>query len=336
VPADQPIPVQETPVQEAPVQETIERVTRAMLSMQRAAWEQGVAAQALLELGEQEMAVLMAREAIVRRVPDGRVAILGSGTNVTDPAVNGEPLLYAARVTGDPGGEFGAAADGLLDYLLHIAPRTADGTLCHLTDSVQLWDDSIYMAPPFLALAGEPDEALRQIDGYRAALWDPAARLFAHIWDAGQGKWVDPGFWGVGNGWAAAGMARVIKALPVEMIEERQRLIGHAREVIDGCLAHQRPDGLFHNMVDQPGTFVETNLAQMLAYTIYRGTEAGWLEARYRAAADSMRRAAHAKVGADGLVQGVCGSPDFAHPGVATEGQAFFLLMEAAYRDLTA
>jgi hypothetical protein len=81
---------------------------------------------------------------------------------------------------------------------------------------------------------------------------------------------------------------------------------------------------------------VETNLAQMLAYTIYRGTQAGWLETGYRAAANRMRRAAHAKLDDDGLVQGVCGSPDFAHPGVATEGQAFFLLMEAAYRDSTA
>ena len=64
-----------------------------MLCMQRASWEQGVAAQALLELGEQEMVVLVAREAIVRRVPDGRVAMLGSSANVTDPAVNGSPCF---------------------------------------------------------------------------------------------------------------------------------------------------------------------------------------------------------------------------------------------------
>ncbi len=316
--------------------EIIDGVTRAMLCMQRASWEQGVAAQALLELGEQKMVVLLMREAIVRCAPDGRVALLGSATNVTDPAVNGEPLLYAARLTGGRQGEFQAAADGLLDYLLHIAPRTEDGTFCHLSDSIQLWDDSIYMVAPFLALAGQPDEALRQIEGYRAALWDPAARLFAHIWDAGERQWVDPGFWGVGNGWAAAGMTRVIKAMPAEMRAPRERLIGYAMEVIDGCLAHLRPDGLFHNMVDQPGTFVETNLSQMMAYSIYRGIQAGWLGTAYRSAADRMRHAAHGRLDEDGLVQGVCGSPDFAHPGVATEGQAFFLLMEAAYRDLTA
>jgi unsaturated rhamnogalacturonyl hydrolase len=34
--------------------------------------------------------------------------------------------------------------------------------------------------------------------------------------------------------------------------------------------------------------------------------------------------------------QGVCCAPNFNKPGTATEGQAFFLLMEVAYRDLYA
>jgi unsaturated rhamnogalacturonyl hydrolase len=111
-------------------------------------------------------------------------------------------------------------------------------------------------------------------------------------------------------------------------------LIGYVREVLDGCLAHQRSDGLFHDVVDQPSTFVETNLAQMLAYAIYRGVHGGWLDRSYLPFADRMRQAAHQKVDARGLVQGVCGSPNFDHPGYATEGQAFFLLMEAAHREL--
>ena len=47
-----------------------------------------------------------------------------------------------------------------------------------------------------------------------------------------------------------------------------------------------------------------------------------------------MRAAAHAKVDRFGLVQGVCGSPEFDHPGTATEGQVFFLLMEVAWSEL--
>ena len=79
---------------------------------------------------------------------------------------------------------------------------------------------------------------------------------------------------------------------------------------------------------------METNAAQMFAYTIYRGVQAGWLERGYLARADRMRAAARAKVDDFGLVQGVCGAPNFDRSGTATEGQAFYLLMEAAQRDL--
>jgi unsaturated rhamnogalacturonyl hydrolase len=226
------------------------------------------------------------------------------------------------------------ASTRMLDYLMNIAPRTKEGVLHHLTNLPQVWVDSIYMAPPFLAVAGQPEEAVRQIEGMRKLLWDPEHHLFSHIWDEAKQDFGRKAFWGVGNGWAAAGMARVIYSLPEQMEADRYRLAGYTREVIDGCLACQRVDGLFHNIIDDPTSFVDTNLAQMLAYTIYRGVATGWLERSYLEPADQMRDVVHAKVDEDGLVQGVCGSPDFDHPGWAAEGQAFFLLMEAAFHDV--
>ena len=47
-----------------------------------------------------------------------------------------------------------------------------------------------------------------------------------------------------------------------------------------------------------------------------------------------MRNAVHRKVDKYGYIQDVCGAPFFDNPGRATEGQAFFLLMEAAYNNL--
>ena len=310
----------------------VEKVKLAMLTIQRDAWEQGVAAQALLELGEQQLVVLMAREAVLRQHKDGRLGVVRETDAVTDPAANGEAVLYAARVTGEPA--FKEAADRMVYYLLEKAPCTREGTLYHITGRPLLWIVSMYMAPPFLAAAGYPQVAVRQVEGYRSRLWNVESKLFSHIWDEGAQTFVRKDFWGVGNGWAAAGMTRVIGALPETMEEEKSRLVTYVKEVIDGCLAHQREDGLFHDVVDNPQTFVETNLAQMLAYSIYRGMRGGWIEESYQATADSMRVAVHARVDDDGLVRGVCGSPHFDHSGTAAEGQAFFLLMEAAYRDL--
>ena len=317
-----------TTLQTEPV---IARVRRALLATQRHSWEQGVAAQAFLELREDELVISMAQEAALRQQEDGRLAVVGPNHAVTDPAANGEPVLYAARLTGDS--SLHKSADRMLDWLLRRAPRTADGTLHHLTTKPEVWIDSMYMAPPFLAVAGHPREAVLQIDGMRRLLWLPNKQLYAHQWDDGAQVFVRADCWGVGNGWAAAGITRVLRALPGEMAQERARLIGYIHEVVDGCLAHQRPDGLFHDVVDDPSTFVETNLAQMLAYTIYRGVAGGWLDAGYLAHADRMRRAAHDKVDVHGLVQGVCAAPHFDRPGTAPEGQAFFLLMEAAYAD---
>jgi rhamnogalacturonyl hydrolase YesR len=247
---------------------------------------------------------------------------------VTDPAANGEPVLYAAKVTGDP--SLQKAADGMLDYLLNKAPKTKDGTLYHIAHKPQVWIDSMYMAPAFIAVAGHPDEALKQIEGFRKLLWNPEKKLFHHIWDDSINDFERKDFWGVGNGWAAAGMVRVIKAMPKKMKNKKKNLIKYAKDVIDGCLAFQRQDGLFHDVVDNPKTFVEVNLSQMLAYSIYRGLQGGWLDTSYREHADRMRKAVHMKVDEYGLVQDVCGAPTFESPGTATEGQAFFLLMEAA------
>jgi len=316
------------PAADAPV----DRVKLSMLAMQREAWEQGVAAQALLEWGDRDMVVRMAHGAVLRIYPDGRLGQVSDNHGVTDPAANGEGVLFAARATGDP--VFQDAADRMLNYLLKTAPRTADGTLFHIDHKPQVWIDSMYMAPPFLAVAGAPAEAVKQVEGIRRLLWNPKSGLFSHIWDDGKKAFERKAFWGVGNGWAAAGMTRVVRALPEGMRSERKRLIGYIRQVLDGCLARRRPDGLFHDVVDDPKTFVETNLGQQLSYTIFRGVKAGWLPKTYLREAEAMRRAARSKVDELGYVRDVCGSPTFEKPGTATEGQAFFILMEAAARDL--
>ena len=308
--------------------EKIEKVKRAMLSMQRYAWEQGVAAQAMLESGEAEWAILMAKDAVLRQLEDGRLAVVSSNQGVTDPAANGEAVLFAAKATGDPTLQKGA--EKMLDYLLTKAPKTKDGTLYHIAHKPQVWIDSMYMAPPFIAVAGRPDEAVKQIEGFRKLLWNQEKKLFSQIWDDDLNDFYRKDFWGVGNGWAAAGMARVIKALPQNMAIEKKRLVSYVREVIDRCLLHQRKDGFFYDVVDNPETFVETNLGQMLAYTIYRGIQERWLDRSYRKHADRMRSVAHQKVDEYGLVQDVCGAPNFESAGTATEGQAFFLLMEVA------
>lgn len=309
-----------------------EKVKLAMLTMQRASWEQGVAAQAFLELGQEREMILMAKEGVLRQNEEGRFAVLYHDWGNTDPASIGEAVLKSARILDDS--KMREAADQMLNYLLKDAPKTDEGILYHPLNKPEIWIDSMYMAPPFLAVAGHPAEAFKQIQGIRKYLWNEEAQLYSHQWNQKQQNFTRKAFWGVGNGWAAAGITRVIKELPEAMNNERQKLISYTKQVLDGCLKHIRDDYLFHDVVDDTSTFVETNLSQMLAYTIFCGIDRGWLSEDYLTVAENMRKAAHSKVDQFGYVQDVCGAPFFNSPGRATEGQAFFLLMEAAYDDL--
>jgi rhamnogalacturonyl hydrolase YesR len=306
-----------------------EKVAQAALAMQRHSWEQGILAQAFLDRGDRDCVVQMAKGAIVERADDGRLAAIGGGA--TDPAMGGAAYWRAGEWTGDP--QMQEAARGLLEFVLKKTPRAADGTCYHVFHSPEMWSDSFYTTPPFLAATGHYDEAMLQIEGLRKRLWSSGSKLLSHIWDDGLREFRDQAFWGVGNGWAAAGMTRVMAALPADRRAERERVTAFFRALLDGCLAHQRPDGLFHNVVDEPESFVETNLGQMLAFSIYTGVTGGWLPDSYAPAADRMRVAARAKVDQYGFVQGVCGAPRFEQAGVAAEGQAFFLMMEAARAD---
>lgn len=308
------------------------RVKQALLAMQRYNWEQGVAAQAFLESGDRDIAIAMASEGANRQNTDGRCCHIGDSPAVTDPCAIGEALIFACEQTGDA--FLCAARDRLLHWALHDAPRNAEGVVYHFLHGQLIWVDSMYMLPPFLARAGEYAEAIRQLDGYWDALYDPAKGLLSHQWSDEEQRFPRKDAWAVGNGWAMAGMARVIALLPEEYAEARQRLIFRTRSLIEAALAYQMADGSFHDVLDDPASFREVNFAQMLAYTIYRGVKAGWLAETLLPFAKKARSAALREVDAFGLVRNVCGAPHFDKPGVAPEGQAFHILMEAARKPL--
>jgi unsaturated rhamnogalacturonyl hydrolase len=302
----------------------VAKVRNAALAIQRHSWEQGVLAVAFLEEGDDALVVQMAKASLIYKSKNGVPA--ATGGSPVDPLMAGEAIWRAAQITGDP--ELKQAVSNSLDYALKTAPRAADGTVYHAGET--FWSDTFHTTPPFLACAGQFDEAIRQIEGLRKRLWNPEAKLLAHIWDERKGQFQDKKFWGGGQGWAAAALTRVIRALPADRQADKSKLAGYLKDLIDGCLAHQRDSGLFNDVVDDPGTFEETNLAQMLVYSIYESVRGGWLPSSYLAAAERMRSAAQARVDNDGFVRGVCGAPQFNQPGISAEGQAFFLMMEAA------
>lgn len=310
----------------------LEKALQAMLCMQRMAWEQGTASQALIEAGREDLAIMFAKDAIVRQTIEGRLGIIGNDPGITDPASNGESVVLLSKKTGSK--FYQEAADKMYQYLKQTAPKSPDEILYHLNDRNQIWSDSSFMAPPFLALMGDYDEAMKQMKGFKKYLFDPDKKLLHHMWDEDKKQYAREAFWGGGNGWTVAGIAKIIRILPENRNDIRTALAEYGKELLDGCLKYMRPDGLFHDVIDDPDTFVETNLSQMLAFGIYSGIQSGWLDYDYREKADKMRQGARQMIDPNGIVQGACGSPHFDKPGTSVEAQAFFLFMEYALQSL--
>jgi rhamnogalacturonyl hydrolase YesR len=206
-----------------------EKVRSAALAMQRQSWEQGVLAQAFFEEERDELVVLMSRASLMYLTKDGVPAALGGAS--VDPLMGGEALRRAAQLTGDLA--LHQAVDRMLEYVLQRAPRAPDGAIYHTGETV--WSDSFFASARFLAGAGYFDEALHQVECLRRRLWHPRKHLLAHIWNEPQQALSEPRCWGGGNGWAAAALPQVIRAVPEDRPVARTRLVAFLRELIDGC-----------------------------------------------------------------------------------------------------
>ena len=310
----------------------IEKVRLAMLCMTRQCWEQGVAAQALLELGDMDAMGLMARDCVVRQNADGRLCDVENTPASVDPAFCVEAVLAAGRRMGDQA--MIDAAMRNVDYLLRRAPSTSDGARYHMLAGAEVWADGLAAGPHTLMLAGYVEEGLAYYEAVKRRLCDPATGLYHHIWHEGNRSYSRPCYWGVGNGWALVGLMRMARILLDAGDARAAAIAGDFAALADAMLPFQGADGLFHDVLDDAGTFLESEVTEMFAYGIYRMVAMGLLDGRYLGYADRARRAVTQRVGDDGVLRGCSGSPTFDREGTSVEGQAHFIMMEVAARAL--
>ncbi|MBQ7486183.1 MAG: glycoside hydrolase family 88 protein [Clostridia bacterium] len=240
------------PIDFSQMDELAQSVLSAMLCMQRHAWEQGLAMEAVRAMGRDGLLYRMARDAVVRQHADGRTALVGGETVATDPCSIGGPLLYIAKQRNDP--ELLAGASRLLRWARLDAPRSSGGLVYHFLGSREIWADSIYMLPPFLAEAGYPEEAVRLIDGYFDCLMDGSG-LLAHRYNDANSTFINSAHWGIGNGWALCALVRVLSTLRTHT--EWMRIRNRICALLDAILPFMCSDGRFHNVLDDPATFAE-------------------------------------------------------------------------------
>ncbi len=181
-----------------------------------------------------------------------------------------------------------------------IEPESADQIVRFATQ----WTDDMFMATSVLArVAGRNGDdraaatATKLLTSYVADL-QRADGLFIHA-KAG------PHTWGRGNGFAAFGLMDALTHLPAST-PERPRLLESFRALMKGLAAHQAPDGLWRQVVDEPGSYREFTVTAMTIAAMARGVNNGWLDASYRPVVDRAWHGLLARIGEDGTLMDVC------------------------------
>jgi len=264
-----------------------------------------------------------------------------------DPAALGISALLIGKTLPD----YYAAAIRQADHLTNDVPRWSNGAISHREAWPELWADFIYMVPPFLAYYAVASsnlallkESAVQAKLYRDGLEVTPEGVWLHI--RGTHGTIDLAPWSSGNGWAAAGMARVLATLRKSRYnkdtkEEQDLLIGLIKQILDGVIALDVDSSkLLRNYLNDASWWGEISGTSLLAATAFRVAVLApkVFGPKYTNWAIEKKRVVDTKIDATtGIVapainplnwhdrnQYLNGSP---------EGQSFVVLLHAAERD---
>lgn len=94
--------------------------------------------------------------------------------------------------------------------------------------------------------------------------------LFHHAEDV-------PFFWGRGNGWYAAGMAELLRDLPVSN-PDRPYILNSYQKMMETLMVYQDDSGMWKQLLDDSESWNESSGTAMFCYAMAMGVKKGWLQ----------------------------------------------------------
>ncbi|ODN76408.1 hypothetical protein L198_08092 [Cryptococcus wingfieldii CBS 7118] len=264
-----------------------------------------------------------------------------------DPASLGITILLANASTLDAqvnGVGYSEAAEAELNYLLYDVPRTSSGAISHRADQPQLWADSAYMVPPFLAYYASLHSNLTllrtaydQISLYRDALQQDNM-LWNHI-EGGSGT-TDAMDWATGNAWAMAGMLRVWATFYWSGFRDQlESQMSDLEDWIDEIFVATTPyitsNGILRNYITDNSSFEDTSASALYAAVGLRLSTLN-ISSTHLNTSLTLLSSASSYVNSSGFLTQTVNPLDFSHQATdsgSPEGQAFVVMAYAAHKD---
>jgi rhamnogalacturonyl hydrolase YesR len=168
------------------------------------------------------------------------------------------------------------------------------------------WTDDMFMISTILARSGRLPGRERDLDHLAATLISYAGRLqredgiFVHFTDGRVP-------WGRGNGFAALGLTEALTSLPSGH-QSRAQVMEIYRRHMNGLKSVQAPDGMWRQVVDEPGSYREESVTAMTLTAMARGVRLGWLDKSYRPVIERAWRGLAAHITAEGGIVDICTS----------------------------
>lgn len=202
------------------------------------------------------------------------------------------------------------------EKMMQKQTRSKDGimTAGWLKDpNEQVFIDMAFAVTPYLLYSGlalqKPayvDMAVSQTLDLFRILHDPATGLI-HQGRGFTGKGsISEDNWSRGNGWGSLALASLVRDLP-DSHPRKKDVNALAKQFFTAVLKHQNAEGLWHQEMSDPRTFVETSGSGLLLYGLGVALEKNLIAKNKRADFQRGLSGLLAYVGPDGSVGSVCG-----------------------------
>ena len=194
-------------------------------------------------------------------------------------------------------------------------PRTKEGGFQHMTSDTlndqELWDDTLFMTVLFLAnmgrIEGKPEyiqEAQYQFLLHAKYLADPETGLWYHGWTFNGNHNFAGAFWGRGNCWVTIAIPEFLQMVSVDP-DVAHKLRHILQQQVDSLVKYQNPNGMWHTLIDDPTSYVESSATCGFGYGILKAVHTGLLEPSYAASAYKALEPMLGYIADDGVVSQV-------------------------------